>query len=354
MTSLFGNVLGELSLAKEIADLVYDRAVTMKYYEGRLCSCVAENDGHFDPADDCSYGFRYKDPIEYNLMRTLVDFGQMTEEAAKILQGGCTLSIPRLQQDHHAAVTGSVDFSLGTVDLTINKNLEVAIDDGTETSIDCSSQAADPAITTLSEIVLAINGAGLGEIAYESDKDGNPRGTGYLAIRSLTVGSGSSVTILKPANADATKTILGLNVNLYPYRYTPKKNEYHFLLLHDSVSRGDVFVIANRTRRDGAILQRDVLDSIKAFDVERILTVAYKGTNYHRGIDYTLSGLTIQWISEKGPPTEAHYSVEFLCKANYIVYNELAADRGSDDDEISKRVHLALRNYADFSVLPID
>lgn len=354
MTSLFGNELGELSLAKEISDLVYDRAVTMKYYEGRLCSCVAENDGHFDPADDCSYGFRYKSPVEYNLMRTMVDFRQLTEKAAKILQSGCTATIPRLQQNHHGTVTGSVDLSTGPVDLSTNKNLEVSINGGAETLIDCSNQADDPANTTLGEIILAINAAGIGEIAYESDKNGDPRGTGYLTIRSLTVGSNSSVTILKPASDDATKTILGLNVNLYPYRYAPKKNEYHFLPLHDSVSRGDVLVIANRTRRDGAILQRDVLDEIKAFDVERILTVAYKGTSYHRGIDYNLSGLTIQWISGKGPTTEAHYSVEFLCKANYIVYNELAADRGADDDEIAKHVHLALRNYADFSVLPID
>ena len=352
--TIFGTIPGQLSLEKEIADLVFERGVVLKYHEGRLCSCVAENDGHFDPADDCSYGFRYKSPVEYRLMRTLVDFRQLTERAGKILQGGSTLTIPRRQKDHHALVTGTVDFSSGGVDLSVNKNIEVSVDGGTESLIDCSSQAADATDVKLYEVILAINGAGLGEIAYEGEEDGDPRGSGYLTIRSLSVGDASSVTVLMPPSADATKLILGLNVNLYPYRYEPSKTDYQFVPVYDSVSRGDVFVIANRTRRDGAILQRGILDSIKAFDVERILTVSKKGTNFEDGLDYTLSGTAIQWNTGKGPAANEHYSIEFLSKVNYIVYNELAADRGTDSDEVAKHVHLALRNYADFSVLPID
>jgi len=354
MTTVFGPTPGRLSLEKSIADLVNKKATKLKYYEGRLCSCVAENDGHFDPSDDCSYGFRYKNPVEYNLMRTMVDFRQVTDKVAKILQGGCTLIIPRRSKIHHAVMTGSIDFSSSGVDLSTNKNIEVSIDGGSETLIDCSSEASDPSDAQIDEIVLAINKSGLGEVAYESGGDGDPRGSGYLAIKSLTVGDDSSITITKPASADATNLILGLNPNIYPFRYTPSWTDYQYLPVYESISRGDVFVISGKTRRDGAILQRDILDSIKAFDVERILTVAYKGTDYYEGIDYNLNGLNFQWLQGKGPVTESHYSVEFLSKVNYIVYKELATDRGSDSDEVAKRLHLALRNYADFSVLPID
>lgn len=344
-----------LSIATETAKLINDMNVKVLYYEARLCHCVGANHGGYDPGDDCTNGFRYKPVVEYNLLRTSINFRRVSEKAGMILQGGCQITIPRFQLSHHAILTGK-DLSEG-VDLSTGFNIKVQIDGGTATQINCALKAADNTDVSVAEVVYSINSGGLGEIAYESGSDGDPDGADYVSLISLNAGTGSSIVFLPPDNGDATNLVFGLNPAKYPFRYIPHTTEGQFLRLYDRVSRGDVMVIDARSRRDNAILKRGTLDRIKSFDVTRITQVAKDETFYRESIDFTFDGSAFTWLSGKGPATGENYIVEYLAKPNYVVFEELPTDRGADDDVIAKRIHLALRNYAESGLamnLPID
>jgi len=44
-------------------ELLPDYAADIKYYQAHQCSCVKDNNGVYDPTDDCFYGWRYDDPV---------------------------------------------------------------------------------------------------------------------------------------------------------------------------------------------------------------------------------------------------------------------------------------------------
>ena len=342
-----------LNIGKSSADLIRKMGIPVKYYESRLSSNVASHQGAFDYDDGSTLGFYYKDPIVYNVLRTGIDFKKITEKAGDILQGGCTLTIPKKQKDHHAIVTSPEPIT--TLDLSTNANLTVTIDSGTPLTIDCSQNAEDSNAVTLKEIIRTINDAGLGEIAYESDKDGDPLGEGYLSLKSLTIRDTSQIDIVESTSNDIMETLFGLKTNTAPHSYTPSKVNEQFMDVFHKVSRGDVFVVHGRHRREGEILKKGEKDSVSAFDIKKIVSVSKGITIYKEGIDYTLDSKTILWTATGSHPEDGeNYTVEYLCEPNYIVYDELAGDRGRDEDEIPKRVHLALRQYANTETIPID
>ncbi len=345
-----------LNIGMETAKTVKDFGIKALYYQGYMCSCVSINDGTPDPTDDCYAGWRYKSPVEYQIMRTSVNFKYLDQKASTILQGGCTLTIPQKQDEHHAAITGSIDLSAG-VDLSSDKNIKISVDGAAAVQIDCSNLAASAASAKLPEIIKEINAAGFGEIAYESGSDGHPTGSGYLTIRSIVIGTGSVVTILKPSANDATNILLGLNPALFPFQYRPQKGVFAFLPIHSTIGRNDVVIIDGRTRRDGEKLKRGVRDTLKAFDIQKIIKVSTKGVDYIEGIDFNMVGMVVTWVDGKGPADQTAYIVDYLTKANYVLFDEMPTDRGSDSDNISKRVLMALRHHIELGsvdALPID
>jgi len=344
-----------LNISRETAKLINDLNVKVLYYEARMCDCVGANHGSYDPGDNCINGFRYKPVVEYNLLRTSIDFRRVSEKAGMILQGGCQITIPRVQLSHHAILT-STDLSAG-VNLSTKFNIQVMVDGGTSTRINCKLKAADETDVSVAEIIWSINSAGLGEVAYESGSDGDPDSAGYVSIISLKAGSSSSLVFLPPDTSDGINAIFDLNPATYPYRYVPHTVDMQFLRLYDRVSRGDVMVIDDRGRRDNAVLKRGTLDRIKSFNVTRITQVAKGETFYRENIDFTFDGSIITWLANKGPATGENYMVEYLAQPNYVVFEELPTDRGADTDIIAKRIHLALRNYVEAGLvmnLPID
>jgi hypothetical protein len=129
---------------------------------------------------------------------------------------------------------------------------------------------------------------------------------------------------------------------------------YEDLTIFDRVSVGDVFSITNRTRRATDILKKGVRDSLRAFDVQEIFSVTKVNTTYTEGTDYTFSGTTITWGVDKGPNDGEFYTVEFECLVQYVVWDDMAKDRGGDNDVLPKRVLCKLRQFLDFSSSPID
>jgi hypothetical protein len=171
----------------------------------------------------------------------------------------------------------------------------------------------------------------------------------------LTVGEASKVNILKPTLDDATFDILGLGERGYPYNYTWSNSGRIYLPLYHSLSVGDVFVVKNRHFRDSYICQKGVNDVIKAFDIEAVEVISKQGTIYKNGIDYTVSGNTVTWIEGGDAPEDGeHYAVEYRLPLQYVVYQDMGADRGADADQTAKKVLAALRNYVNAQTLAID
>lgn len=342
-----------LNIGKSSSDLIRKMGIPVKYYESRLSSGVASHQGAFDYNDGSTLGFYYKDPIVYNVLRTGIDYRKLNEKTGDILQGGCTITIPQKQKDHHAVITSKEPIT--TLDLSIDTNLTIIIDNDNPTTIDCSQDATTPSAVTLKEIIRTINNAGAGDIAYESGITGDPLGYGYLSIKSLTIRDTSKIDIIESVSNDIMETLLGLRPETAPHTYIPSKNEEQYMDVFHKVSRGDVFVVHGRHRREGEILKKGEKDTVSAFDIKKIVSVAKGSVLYREDIDFTLSGKTIQWTdSGSHPEYGENYTVEYLCEPNYIVFDELAGDRGRDTDEIPKKVHLALRQYANTENIPID
>jgi len=104
-------------------------------------------------------------------------------------------------------------------------------------------------------------------------------------------------------------------------------------------------------------MKRGFQDSIKAFDIKRILSVSADDQIYHENIDFTFAGDAITWLAGKGMSNGVAYATEMLVNPNYIVYEEQASDRGSDIELVAKKIVLKLRNYTESGRamdLPID
>ena len=224
--------------ADNFADFVDRRGTSLKYHQARLCSCVGENDGQPDPADSCDNGWRFTAPVSYKLLRTAPKLRFMPSEWARIMQGGCQMSIPQKK----------------------------------------------PVINAFTGI----------------------------------------------------KT-------------------YSVLDVYERAAVGDVFVLDSRTRRASDILRRGTRDVIGAFDVQVIHSVAKQGTIFAETTNYTLSGdkRTITWVSG-GPAVGERYTVEFTSLLEYVIWDDMAKDRGSDAEVLPKRVMCKLRQYIDFDAANLD
>lgn len=334
-------------------ELMNDFGVDVKYYAGYLCSCHALNHGSYDPKCGCLGGFRYKAPVEYRLIRTSIRYDKLTEKAGQILQGGCLLTVPKFLDKNNAQVTGKVDLSAG-INLTINYNLRIGIDGSDPVTINCKTDAISVISVKIQEIIGRINTA-LGDgIAAETGVDGD-LGTGYITIKSLTVGTTSRVRILKPTANDATFQILGLSESRYPFGYNWSNSGKIYLPVYNSLSIGDVFVLKKRYYRDSAICQKGVNDTIKAFDIQGVQSISKGSVIYRQGADYSVAGNVITWITGGTQPENGDfYAVEHLLPIQYIVYNDIGSDRGADDDQPAKKVMVALRNYINAQSLTID
>jgi len=117
------------------------------------------------------------------------------------------------------------------------------------------------------------------------------------------------------------------------------------LSIFDTIGFGDVLVVKNRTRRDRDILRRGIRDSIWSFDVQEIISISQRATFYVEGIDFNLNGTDIEWVTGKGPANGEAYTVEYLCKQQYVVWDDLAKDRGVEAVILPKKILCRLRLY---------
>lgn len=212
-----------------IKKLLYKFGQTFKYYPGRLCSCVEENEGTYDPKHDCDHGFYYGEPETILLLKTQFNERFLNSPQGVIFNGGAQFTIPKY-------------------------NLE---------------KIEQRAWTTL--------------------------------------------------------------------------------------AHGDILASAQKIRRDTDLLRRGVRDKIFAFDVQEVLTISKGSTIYTSEEDYTISLQTfptgkltlIEWKNGKGPALEEAYAVEFTCLHQYKVWDDAPMDRGTDTDNLPRKVKCVLRRFKD-------
>lgn len=84
--------------AQDQVDLMEEFGVHALYYQAYPCSCVAneKTGGRFDTKDDCYFGFRYKDPIEYNrnvIIRTALRLSVENANLYRAFEGGANFTV---------------------------------------------------------------------------------------------------------------------------------------------------------------------------------------------------------------------------------------------------------------------
>lgn len=165
-----------------------------------------------------------------------------------------------------------------------------------------------------------------------------------------------------------------------------------------TIAHGDILVLDNKFRRDTDILTRGSRDFLFAFDVTEILSIYKDETKYEQGIDFifseniidvegdqgdeqdmeteestgefdddTYEGLeydttknwagkttTITWLPDKGPEQGESYSVEFICKQQFKVWEDGGMDRGTNDEELPKKLLTVLRRFVNYEQNIID
>jgi len=81
----------------EQMNLVMDTYGTpLRYYQGRLCSCVAENGGSFDPKCKCNQGYYYKNAVEIYGTKTNISSKYYKSQIGRIFDGGAQITIPKI------------------------------------------------------------------------------------------------------------------------------------------------------------------------------------------------------------------------------------------------------------------
>lgn len=111
-------------------------------------------------------------------------------------------------------LVGSVAIGSSPLDLSSNYNLRIT-DTGTAATNTVDCRGATPQITTLAEIITAINTAFSATVAYDYNN--------YLALESTDTGSGAQIQLTAPPANDALEEIMGsgyYSTSNYPYTGT--------------------------------------------------------------------------------------------------------------------------------------
>ncbi len=147
---------------------------------------------------------------------------------------------------------------------------------------------------------------------------------------------------------------------------------------YDRVFRGDVIVVDDKIIRDYDLPVRGRRDRLFAFDVKQILRVTGVDGNgndvfYAYNVDYTLSvngtpvAGTVQadgsvlltppepmplisdiefvWVDGRGPVDGDQYAVEFISSPNYVVWDDVAARRATQNNDLPLMVMCVRRAY---------
>lgn len=223
---------------KNISRSILKFGQTAKYYQSRICSCIADNDGSFSPDHSCNQGFFYAAPETVQLIRTQISTKYLNQPNGHIFIGGAHFTFPKFYN-------------------------------GVEQKI------------------------------------------------------------------------------------------------WENIARGDVIVLENKIRRDSDILKKGVRDTLHAFDITEILSIYSGNTQYIEGTDFELvenedSSIftgntgTINWLGANEPEINEHYTVEFKCNAQYRIWDDGAGDRGTDDEDLPKKVVAVTRKFVNPDTNVID
>lgn len=131
---------------------------------------------------------------------------------------------------------------------------------------------------------------------------------------------------------------------------------------HKTLGRGDIFVAENKKKRETDILKRGTRDFLFAFDVDEVIKISRKGTVYVLTTDYTITKdqstpielTNIVWVGGRGPATDEYYTVDFISRQQFKVWEDAGNDRGTDDDILPRKVMCMIRKYIETKTNNVD
>ena len=142
----------------------------------------------------------------------------------------------------------------------------------------------------------------------------------------------------------------GCRITLPRYRY----DGITLTKSYDRIAQGDIIVMTGDVHRDRDILKRNEKDYLYAFDVTKVLSVSELDYVFKEGVHYTVNytskKTSIVWNNDpdlEHQPPSGYYSVDFECKINYMVWEDMPKPRGAMDSNSEKMIMCRLRPYFD-------
>jgi hypothetical protein len=181
----------------------------------------------------------------------------------------------------------------------------------------------------------------------------------------------------------------GARFSIPPYELV--NNQKKKLEIFDRIFMGDIVVVLSKPIRDFDLPRKGYRDTLFAFDVKKIIgitsvSVEGKEIRYEYGKDYNLmvngalafasvrdtdgsvvviprkempivSELKVNWLTgddAKNPAEGSEYTVEFLSSPNYVVWDNLANVRATEDGDLPKSVLCVRRAFFNQIKNPVD
>ena len=226
------------------------------------------------------------------------------------------------------------------------------------------------------------------ELRYGVTKLGSDAIFGYRYALPVEVNLIRSSVSYKIIHTETGKIYEGGARFSIPPIFSPLAGLIEPLSMYETVYKGDVIVLQSWAIRDYDVLTRGKRDALFAFDVKRVLSVGSVDINgkevlYKYGKDYLLqidgvpaqasvadddtvevktqnamaivSDLRFVWLEGGNAPAEwKDYNVEFTCSPNFVVYDDMASQCGTDTNDLPRSVMTVKRAFFAKQDNPID
>jgi hypothetical protein len=173
-------------------------------------------------------------------------------------------------------------------------------------------------------------------------------GTGYQYTAGIdgTLNLRAEERLRRTDHAERTEGSITVSV---PAQVLDRSVTPHVLADNPLYEMGDhdrIVLTTSRLRQDDTLVRGDHerLRYAEVVEIVEIVGVSEAGRVVYAAADYMLDGGAITWVDERGPGEGEQYSVLYWARPEYIVRNEVGAERLHSGQRLPKRFVLDLRD----------